>query len=231
MRASIVIPIHNEAGTIIELHSRLVRTLAALPMLSDHEIIFVDDASSDGSSLLLDNLAAGGQRTLVLKHARRCGQTAALRTGINCARFEFCLIMDGDLQVVPEDIPALLGLAEHHDVVNARRSMRQDRRIVVISSKLYNTIMRRVFRSPCMDSSSNFTLFRTSLMKGMDIVSNDHRYLIPLAMRKGARRITEVAVRHSRRTRGRSKYSALKAVPAAAELVAFWWRLHRGVYD
>jgi undecaprenyl-phosphate 4-deoxy-4-formamido-L-arabinose transferase len=139
--------------------------------------------------------------------------------------------MDGDLQVVPEDIPLLLASSEHQDVVNARRVSRQDRSIVLFSSKAYNFMMRCLFGSPCADCGSNFTLFRTHLVKGIPMVANDHRYLIPLAMRKGARRITEVAIGHRERSSGQSKYSTFKALPAATELVAFCWRLRSGVYD
>lgn len=230
IQLSIIVPICNEAGSLPELERRLSSVLDRLGGVSDFEIIFVDDGSVDGSTLVLDKLRSK-PHIRAFFHERQLGQTAAIRTGFRNARFEYCLTMDGDLQVHPEDIPRLVAFASGNDVVNARRANRVSGFLLILSSKIYNLLMNSLFQSRCSDSSSNFTLFRTALVKELPLIANDHRYLLPLAIRKGAKNIREVEVRHSRRSSGVSKYSVLKAIPASFEFLAFCFRLGTGYYD
>jgi dolichol-phosphate mannosyltransferase len=230
IQLSVVIPVCNESGNLHELERRLSSVLARLSDLDDFEIIFVDDGSVDGSALILGEFSSRPHIRTIF-HKRRLGQTAAIKSGFQSARFEYCLTMDGDLQVDPEDIPRLLAFARGNDVVNAKRAKRVSGFLLILSSKIYNLLMNLLFQSRCSDSSSNFTLFRTVLVKELPLMANDHRYLLPLVMRKGARNIKEVEVRHSKRSSGFSKYSVLKAIPASFELLAFCLRLSRGYYD
>lgn len=230
IRLSVIIPICNESGALRELERRLTSVLREMDSLEDFETIFVDDGSDDGSDVILDELSSR-PHIRVIAHQQRLGQTAAIRSGFQNARFEYCLTMDGDLQVVPEDIPALVAHARENDVVNAKRARRVAGFSYLWSSAVYSLVMNLLFRSRCSDSTSNFTLFRTALMKELPLKANDHRYLLPLAIRRGAKNIREVGVRHSQRASGSSKYSALKSIPASFELVAFLFRLGTGFYD
>src|SRR5262249_20917869 len=106
IRLSVVIPVCNESGNLRELERRLSSVLAHLQGLEDFEIIFVDDGSVDGSTRILDKERQKPHIRTTLP-PRQLGQTAAIKSGFRNARFEYCLTMDGDLQVYPEDIPRL----------------------------------------------------------------------------------------------------------------------------
>src|SRR5688500_9518581 len=122
VRYSVIIPVYNEEANVDELYSRLARVLGG-----DTEFLFVDDGSTDGTFARLRAIAAHDARLRVLSFRRNFGQTAALSAGIDHARGEIIIPMDGDLQNDPQDIPRLLEkLAEGYDVVSGWRKNRQD---------------------------------------------------------------------------------------------------------
>src|ERR1051325_1846261 len=125
MDLSLVIPIYNEAEGLPAFSPGVSETLDRLPQSA--EIIFADDGSSDGSSAMLDAIAAADPRARVLHLARNYGQTAALMAGIQNSTGDVVILMDGDGQNDPDDIPRLLAkLDEGFDVVSGWRQLRQD---------------------------------------------------------------------------------------------------------
>lgn len=196
------------------------------------EALAVDDCSTDDSLAVLRREAARLPNLRVLAHDVNKGQTGAFETGFAHARAPIVVTMDADLQVLPEDVPRLLdAMARGYDVVNAIRMKRQHEPLIRVSSRFYNLLMRLFFRSPVTDAASNFTAFRTEHVQGVHLVENDHRYIIPIAQRRGARRVTEVPVRHEARRHGRSKYGLSKALTGTPELLRAWRRLQAGFYD
>src|SRR5919197_5635721 len=122
---SVVIPIHNEAPCIEELHRELTASLAASGRL--YEIIVVDDGSTDGSFDVLARLQAMDPRLRVIRFRRNFGQTAAFAAGFDHARGRLIATSDGDLQNDPADIPALVALVEEgHDIACGWRKDRKD---------------------------------------------------------------------------------------------------------
>src|SRR5437764_9613805 len=125
MNLSVMIPIKDERDNLRPLHDRLRRTLGSLGLA--HELVFVDDGSSDGSFAVLEELAAEDPRVKVVRLRRNFGQTAALQAGIDWSGGDVLITMDGDLQNDPADIPILLEkLAEGYDAVLGLRANRQD---------------------------------------------------------------------------------------------------------
>ena len=110
---SIVIPIHNEEPAILPLYDRLTAVMEQ--MRRPYEIIFVDDASTDKSFDLLANLVETDARLKVLRLRRNFGQTAALAAGLAHAQGDVVILMDGDAQNDPADIPALLIVTEWNE--------------------------------------------------------------------------------------------------------------------
>src|SRR5271155_3345755 len=123
---SILVPVYNEAGNVVELHKELDAVLRDFP--KGYELIFVDDGSNDGTAALLAQIQdsdADHVRVAFLK--RNCGQTAALSAALDLSRGAILIPMDGDRQNDPADIPRLLAkLDEGHDVVSGWRKDRQD---------------------------------------------------------------------------------------------------------
>ena len=225
-----MIPVHNEEENLHELHRRLARSLAANPKISQYEMVFVDDASTDRSTDVLEQLSNADSRCVVYRHGSCQGQTGALKTGFDRSRYEFCVTMDADLQVYPEDVEKLLDPIPDFDIVNGVRRSRQDAWITVISSVCYNLLVRLCLASPSRDSSSNFTAFRTRYLKGLPLQGNDHRYLLPIVMLRGGKRVRDVAVHHTKREHGTSKYSRYKAWSGFLDFLQFLGRFRTGAY-
>ena len=103
---SIVVPLHNEAASIRELHERLSRVMTG--HYEPVEFVYIDDHSADGTAAILAELAAIDPRILLLRLKRNYGQTTALAAGFDYASGEIIISMDGDLQHDPNDIPIML---------------------------------------------------------------------------------------------------------------------------
>lgn len=227
---SVVVPVHNEEETLNELYRRIACTLRGLNDIDRFEIIFVDDCSSDGSNDILREIRESDNCCIICEHQSNKGQSGALRTGFDHARYEVCVTIDADLQIQPEDIARLLAHIDRHDIVNGRRLKRQDRLITVLSSRAYNLLMRTFLNSPSRDSASNFTAFKTAYLKNLPLQKNDHRYLIPIVQSRGGTRFMEVEVPHNARSKGKSKYGLFKAWGGFFEFFAFRRDFRNGRY-
>src|SRR5690349_19623894 len=108
MDLSVVIPVRNEAGNIAPLVAEIE---AALDGVANYEIVYVDDGSDDATAGELDRLQLTRPRLHVVRHARSCGQSAAIRSGVKASRGEWIATLDGDGQNDPADIPALWQIA------------------------------------------------------------------------------------------------------------------------
>jgi len=228
---SIIVPVFNEKGSLEELYRRITLTLKSLEYIRNHEIIFIDDCSTDSSLKTLKGISDRDNKCKVCRQLRRSGQGGAFKTGFDNASFDVCVTIDADLQVLPEDIPRIMEHIEKYDLVNARRIKRNDHFVTVFSSKVYNFMMKKILKSPLNDSASNYTAVKTRYVKGLSLRKNDHRYIIPIVMRRGATRFKEVDVNHFSRLKGKSKYSIFKAWTGFFEFFEFRRRLIRGLYN
>lgn len=224
MELSVIVPVHDEESALPELSRRLTAVLARCPGLEDYEILFVDDGSSDGSAAFLSSLARDEPRVRLLRHERRRGQCAALKTGFDNARFARCLTLDADLQVYPEEIPLFVREGARAAVVNGWRQNRQDVWVIQRSSKMFNLLCRMLLASRFQDAASNFTLFPTAYVRNLPLAKNDHRYLLFVAEMCQRGCVHEVPIRHAPRTSGRSKYHRFKAISGVVEFLDFYRR-------
>jgi glycosyltransferase involved in cell wall biosynthesis len=238
-KVSIVIPIHNEEENLPELMARVTKTLeawrAARPG-SDWECLACDDHSTDKSLSVLKKLAVASPRLRPLRNPKRSGQTGGFQTGFSHATGDTIVTMDADLQSYPEDIPLLLEPVEQGrlDLANALRVRRQHSRWLVAISRGGNLLIRLFLTCPVQDAASNFTALPARLVKDLTLVENDHRYLIPILIRRGLdpTRVGDVPTRHAPRKHGVSKYTVLrKALTGIPELLRFRRRLETGFYD
>jgi len=123
---SIIAPLYNEEESVKPLYEAIVR--AVEPLQLDHEILFVDDGSKDGTFRVAGELAELDKRLRVLHFRRNFGQTPAMAAGIDHARGKILITMDGDLQNDPEDIPRFIEkIEEGFDIVCGWREKRQDK--------------------------------------------------------------------------------------------------------
>lgn len=239
MKVSILTPIHNETANIPELVERIEKTMEAWRAEkpgSEWEHVACDDHSTDGSLELLKKLAETHPRLLPVQNPKRSGQSGGFETGFRHASGDIIVTMDADLQNPPEEIVKLIAPLEEGrlDLCNAIRMKRQHAGSLIAISKLGNVLIRVLMTCPVSDAASNFTALKASFVKDLRLIENDHRYLIPILIRRGMdpARIGELPTRHEARKHGASKYSALrKALTGFPELLRCKQRIRAGFYD
>jgi len=184
------------------------------------EIIVVDDGSTDRSAALLTALAADEPRLRVVRLARNYGQTAALAAGIEHARGQVLVSIDGDRQNDPADIPRILrALADDVDVVNGWRTPRRDPWLTRrLPSQVANRIISMVTGTRLHDYGCTMRAMRASVAKELRLYGEQHRFIPALAAEVGAR-IVELPVHHRPRTAGRSKYGLSRMLRVMLDLL------------
>lgn len=205
---SIVIPVFNEARTLVDLHQRLARTLKDLAQ--PYEIIFVDDGSTDGSRGTLRALHEQDRTVRVIRFNRNYGQHAAVLAGMEWARGEVVVTLDADLQNPPEEIPRLLErLAEGVEVVGGWRVGRHDSWFRRLASWMVNRATSAVVGVPMRDYGCMLRAYRRSVVDRIVACQEISRF-IPALANAFAASVAEVPVRHAPRREGRSRYGLLR---------------------
>jgi dolichol-phosphate mannosyltransferase len=204
---SVVVPVHNEAENAAPL---LAEIGAALDGVVDYEVLFVDDGSTDDTPRRLAEAARSFPRLRVLRHARCCGQSAAIRTGVQAARALWVATLDGDGQNDPADVPRLLELVRSDglpqlEVVIGQRVTRHDSFVRRVSSRIANGVRARLLRDATLDTGCGLKLFARDAFLALPFFDHMHRFLPALFLRQGAR-VRSVPVRHRPRWSGRSHY-------------------------
>jgi glycosyltransferase involved in cell wall biosynthesis len=197
-------PVYNEVDALSELHQALCETLDFLPQSA--EIVFVDDGSTDGSGVLLDDLAHSDDRVQVLHLRRNYGQTAALMAAFQRSAGDVVFPMDGDGQNDPADIPRLLAkLSEGFDVVSGWRRPRDDKLAQRLPSIVANRLISVLLGVRLHDYGCTLKAYRREVIEDVRLYGEMHRFIPVYAAREGAR-VTEIPVTHHPRRHGQSKY-------------------------
>lgn len=205
---AVVVPVCNEAENVGALAAEI---MAALAPRCRYEIIFVDDGSTDATpAAVRDARTRLGAPIRLLRHAQRCGQSAAVCSGVRAALAPWIATLDGDGQNDPADIPALLAALENArderlSLVMGNRTTRRDTWLRRISSRVANGVRGRMLRDGTPDTGCGIKVFRRALFLELPRFDHMHRFLPALFQRAGSR-VVSVAVGHRPRTAGRSKY-------------------------
>lgn len=214
---SVVVPVFNEKENLSLLILKLLPVLNKLKLV--YEVIFVDDGSKDGSSELLDQLAAGNRRVKVVHFGKNCGQTGAMMAGFDFAKGEVIVPMDADLQNDPTDVPRLLTkINEGFDVVSGWRRKRHDSWRRVMPSRLANWLISKISGVPLHDYGCSLKAYRRNRMEGVRLYGEMHRFIPIYAHMQGAR-VTEIEVKHHSRKYGKSKYGINRTLKVLLDLV------------
>ncbi len=215
---SIIVPFYNEEESIEPLHRAIVTALE--PLAAPFEMVFVNDGSKDGTLERAIQLAQRDSRVRVVNFRRNYGQTAAMAAGIEYARGEILVTMDGDLQNDPADIGLLLAkMREGYDIVVGWRHRRQDKMLSrKLPSKIANWIIGRVTGVPITDNGCSLKAYRGALIKKIPLYSEMHRFIPAMASIAGPR-IAEIKVRHHARRFGQSKYGLSRIYKVLLDLM------------
>jgi glycosyltransferase involved in cell wall biosynthesis len=229
MDLSIVIPVRNEAGNIAPLIAEIV---AALDGRARYEIIYVDDGSVDATAAEIAQLQANAPQLRLLRHAKSCGQSAAIRSGAKAARGRWIATLDGDGQNDPADIPALWRIAEASPavpplLVAGHRTRRRDSWSKRQASRLANAVRRALLHDDTPDTGCGLKLFPRALFLDLPYFDHMHRFLPALVLREGGI-VRSVPVNHRPRQRGVSKYGVFDRLGVGiADLVGVLWLCRR----
>jgi glycosyltransferase involved in cell wall biosynthesis len=215
---SIIVPVFNEAATLIDLCQGVRRELTQIGIT--WELIFVDDGSTDSTPAILEQLAEEDQRVRVIHFKRNLGQTAAMMAGFDHARGEVIIPLDGDGQNDPADIPKMLELLDQgYDVVSGWRKDRQDDYIQRnVPSILANKLISLVSGVPLHDFGCSLKAYKRHVVHGIRLYGEMHRFLPIYASWHGAK-ISEVVVNHHPRLTGNSKYGMERVVKVLLDLL------------
>ena len=213
---SVVIPLRDEELNVAPLHDELTRVMAALHV--PYELILIDDGSRDTTFARLRDIQARDAHVRVIKFTRNFGQTSAFAAGFAYARGRFIVTADGDLQNDPADIPALLKLAERHDIVCGWRKHRKDNFWTRhVPSVVANRLLGIVSGIRLHDNGCSLKVFRAEGVKPLRLRPGMHRYFPALASRLG-NRVAEVEVNHRPRQFGTSKYGLSRTFKVLSDL-------------
>lgn len=215
---SAVVPIYNESGNIAPLHESLSAVLRTLP--GAYEIIYINDASTDGSLAELEALHGA----TIINLNRNYGQATSLDAGFKHARGELIISLDGDGQNDPSDIPLLIKKLtdDNLDVVAGWRKDRKDSAGINTLTKIGRFLRRTIIKDVVHDTGCTLRVYKRDAAKSLDIGGEMHRYILAILKWKGFR-IGEVVVTHRPRVHGKSKYNYSKAVRGLIDLVGIWF--------
>lgn len=228
VRLSVVVPVFNEADNVLPLLDEIER---ALTPAGGFEVIFVDDQSDDDTPARLGPAVRAG-RLRVLRHDRRSGQSAAVRSGVKAAHGEWVVTLDGDGQNDPADIPALFALVSERKagspmLVGGLRKKRQDSLSKRWASKFANAVRQSLLQDGCTDSGCGLKLFRRDAFLDLPFFGAMHRFL-PALFRAHGHPVAYVPVNHRPRERGVSKYNNWRrGLIGVVDLLGVYWLKRR----
>lgn len=219
-QVSVVIPVYNEAENVSELQRELSLALKEI----SHEILFVDDGSRDRT---VDRIKRTSS-VRVLEFEKNAGQSAAIYAGLMAARGNILVLIDGDLQNDPQDIPRLLAEIDRGaDLVCGYRANRKDSWFKRIQSQIANSVRSRFTKDGVRDTGCTLKAMRRECVEALVPFHGMHRF-IPALIKGFGYKITEIPVNHRARLHGFSKYSfGNRALHATIDMFGVRWLLGR----
>ena len=211
---SIVVPLYNEQDNVALLTEKIHESLLGYT----YEIVYVDDFSTDNTRKVVKEM--NDERVHLIELKKNYGQSLALAAGIDYAKGEYIITMDGDLQNDPSDIPSMLNYAitDEYDVVTGIRQKRKDSLVKKIPSKIANFMVRRVTKLDIKDNGCALKVFTKDIAKGLNLYGEMHRFITLLAHLEGAQ-IKQVPVKHHARHAGVSKYGLERVFKVVADMM------------
>ena len=217
---SVVVPLFNEEQSVAILQRELADALTGV----DYEIIFVDDGSQDETVARI----ATDPRTRLLRFEKNAGQSAAIFAGLQAVRSEVAVLIDGDLQNDPADIPRLLAeISRGADLVCGYRAQRKDTLLKRITSRVANFVRSRFTRDGVRDTGCTLKAMRRDCIAALVPFKGMHRF-IPALVKGAGYRLVEIPVNHRPRRFGQSKYGlGDRALRATVDMFGVRWLLSR----
>ncbi len=220
---SVIVPLFNEEENVSILQSELRAALAGV----DHELILVDDGSIDRTAERVEKTA----NVRVIRFARNAGQSAAIHAGLQAASGAVAVLIDGDLQNDPADIPRLLAeISRGADLVCGYRVRRQDTLVKRLTSRVANAVRSRFTKDGVRDTGCTLKAMRLECVSALVPFKGMHRF-IPALIKAAGYRLVEIPVAHRPRRFGQSKYGlGNRALRATIDMFGVRWLLSRRLH-
>ena len=220
---SIVIPVYNEASSLIELYEEIKVNVSSFSLW---EILFIDDGSTDDSGEIIRSLNEKDKRIKLIQFHRNYGKSAALSEGFNMATGNYILTMDADLQDDPAEIDNLYKkILEGYDLISGWKKLRKDPLSKRLPSKFFNRVTRLMTGVKIHDFNCGIKLYRKRVVDSLEIYGGRHRYIPALAGQKRFN-ISEISVHHRERKYGTTKYGGARLFHGFFDLLTILF-LHR----
>jgi dolichol-phosphate mannosyltransferase len=213
---SVVVPVFNEEDNIVELQKQIAEALKDV----DYELVIVDDGSTDATV----SRVVKSERVRLLEFAKNAGQSAAMHAGIHQAKGEILVLLDGDLQNDPADIPAMIErLNAGFDLVCGYRAKRKDTPFKRLQSRIANNVRSRFIGDNVRDTGCTLKVMRRDCREALLLFNGMHRF-IPALIGAMGWRVTEMPVNHRARIHGISKYGfGNRALRATMDMFGVRW--------
>jgi len=224
---SVIIPMKNEAGNVGPLLAEIAAALAG----RSFEVVCINDGSTDGTEAELKRLQTQFAWLRQLKHARSCGQSSALRTGIWAARGAIVVTLDGDGQNDPAFLPQMVDALERGapriGLIAGQRVGRKASGFKRFQSRFANRVRGAILRDGTRDSGCGLKAFPRELGLLLPYFDGLHRFLPALVRREG-REIGYVDVVDRPRGHGKSNYGMWDRLwVGILDLCGVWWLIRR----
>jgi glycosyltransferase involved in cell wall biosynthesis len=218
VKYSVVVPLYNEESVVQELYERLTRVMKQLG--GSYELVLVEDGSGDATLEKLKEIAEKDEHVVVVGLRRNFGQTPALAAGFDCSRGEVIISMDGDLQHLPEEIPAFVEkIDEGYDVVSGWREKRVDNLIMrKIPSRAANWLASKISGVDIHDFGTTFKAYKRQIIQDLRLYGEMHRFIPALVSSSGAK-IIEIPIKNIERQAGKSNYGISRTFRVAFDLI------------
>ena len=226
---SVIVPVCDEAGAIAPLLQEVLDKVGAAYAV---EVVVVDDGSRDGTDGIVADLAARDERITLIRHARRSGKSAALRTGAMAATALWMATIDGDGENDPADVVSMASRIDPTTVgkvglvagIRRRRTAGLRR---LIASRIGNGVRRFLLRDDCPDTACGLKVVPRPLFLAFPYFDSLHRYMPALTKRYGYDTL-HVSVDDRPRAAGQSKYTNIgRALVGIVDLLGVVWLLRR----
>ena len=188
---SIILPFYNEEENLKILIPKILRVLNKTKNI--FKVILVDDLSTDEGFRICKNFAKKEKKIKVYKLIKKGGQTGAIKMGLTKNKLEYSIFMDSDLQDDPIYLTKFVKkINEEFDLVVGKRIARNPPFTIIIATKIYDTMMEFFFKKKLVTYRSPFIAAKSTFFKRLPWYRNDHRYLIPISIYKGASNFSTV---------------------------------------
>ena len=224
MNISIIIPLLNEQESLPELTSWISKVMQENNF--SHEVIFIDDGSTDNSWQTIENLSQQNTSIKGIRFFKNYGKSQALHAGFAKAKGDVIITMDADLQDSPDEIPELYKMIinDNYDLVSGWKKKRYDNAFTKnLPSKLFNAAARKTSGVHLNDFNCGLKAYKNIVIKNIEVSGEMHRYIPVLARNAGFSNIGEKVVIHQARKYGESKFGMSRFVNGFLDLITIWF--------